>query len=217
MYLGDIVSLSDALRNLGKLQAYQTGGTSGTTQGDLDRIRDEALKATSAWIRDSLIKARIARPWPPSADAYQPPATRRSPEGSGSLLTSISDMQKGNTSLIYVDTSKDRSKGKRLSKYMKYLESGWVIGGRPGVKRKLKKGRDGNVPTKLRNRGISVPGRVQPPRYYMKIPFIRNEIPWIKAKYRRELRRRLPSELKYLADNAPLDVQYVPPNVSVTF
>ena len=211
------MSLSDALRNLGKLQAYQTAGASGTTQGDLDRIRDEALKANSAWVRDSLIKARISRPWPPSADAYQPPATRRSPEGSGSLLASISDMQKGNTSLIYVDTTKDNSKGKRLSKYSKYLESGWVIGGRPGIKRKIKKGRDGNVPTKLRNRGISVPGRVQPPRYYMKIPFIRNEIPWIKAKYRRELRRRLPNELKYLADTATLDVQYVPPNVSVIF
>ena len=217
MHLGDIVSLSDALRNLGKLQAYQTAGASGTTQGDLDRIRDEALKATSAWVRDSLIKARISRPWPPSADAYQPPATRRSPEGSGSLLASISDMQKGNASLIYVDTTKDNSKGKRLAKYAKYLESGWIIGGRPNVKRRLAKGRDGNVPTKLRNRGISVPGRVQPPRYYMKIPFIRNEIPWIKAKYRRELRRRLPNELKYLADNAPLDVQYVPPNVSVIF
>lgn len=211
------MSLSDALRNLGKLKAYQTGTPTGTTQGDLDRIRDEALKATSAWVRDSLIKSRISRPWPPSADAYQPPATRRAPEGSGSLLTSISDKQKGNQSLIYVDTSKDRSKGKRLSKYMKYLESGWIIGGRPNVKRKLKKGRDGNVPSKLRNRGVAVPGRVQPPRYYMKIPFIRNEIPWIKAKYRRELKRRLPPELRYLADTATLDVQYIPPNVSVIF
>lgn len=217
MHVGDIVSLSAALRNLGKLQAYQTGGTSGTTQGDLDRIRDEALKATSAWVRDSLIKSRISRPWPPSGDAYQPPATRQSPEGSGSLLASISDMQKGNKSLIYVDKSKDNSKGNRLSKYSKYLESGWIIGGRPNVKRKILKGRSGNVPNKLRNRGVAVPGRVQPPRYYMKIPFIRNEVPWIKAKYRRELRRRLPPELRYLADAATLDVQYVPPNVSVIF
>jgi len=211
------VSLSDALKNLGKLKGYTPPGARGTSQGELDRIRDEALKATSAWVRDSLIKARIARPWPPSADAYQPPATRRPPAGSGSLLASISDKQKGNVSLIYVDSTKDMSKGRRLSKYAKYLESGWVIGGNPGVKRQLPQGRDGNVPKKIRNQGITVPGRVQPPRYFMKTPWVRNEIPWIKAKYRRELRRLLPSGLQYLADNAELKVEYIPPNVSVIF
>lgn len=211
------MSLSDALKNLGKLKGYTPAGARGTTQGELDRIRDEALKATSAWIRDSLIKSRIARPWPPSADAYQPPATRRPPAGSGSLLASISDKQKGNASLIYVDTTKDMSKGKRLSKYSKYLESGWTLGGNPGAKRRLPVGRRGNVPKKIRNQGITVPGKVQPPRYYMKIPFIRNEVPWIKAKYRRELRRRLPADLQYLADTAELKVEYIPPNVSVIF
>lgn len=211
------MSLSDALKNLGKLKGYTPSGVRGATQGELDRIRDEALKATSAWVRDSLIKARISRPWPPSADAYQPPATRRSPAGSGSLLASISDKQKGNASLIYVDTTKDMSKGKRLSKYSKYLESGWTIGGNPAAKRRLPTGRKGNVPRKIRNQGITVPGKVQPPRYYMKIPFIRNEVPWIKAKYRRELRRRLPADLQYLADTAELKVEYIPPNVSVIF
>ena len=211
------MSLSDALKNLGKLKGYTPAGVRGKTQGELDRIRDEALKATSAWVRDSLIKSRISRPWPPSADAYQPPATRRSPAGSGSLLASISDMHKGNESLIYVDASKDRSKGQRLSKYAKYLESGWTLGGNPGAKRRLPVGRKGNVPKKIRNQGIAVPGRVQPPRYFMKIPFIRNEIPWIKAKYRRELRRLLPPELRYLADTAELKVEYISPNVSVIF
>lgn len=211
------MSLSDALRNLGKLQAYQPAGARGTSQGDLDRIRDEALKATTEWVRDSLIKARISRPWPPSADAYQPPATRKAPMGSGSLLTSISAEQKGNKAMVFVDDKGDRSKGKRLSKYSKYLESGWIIGGRPNVKRKFSKGRRGDAPSKERDRGIAVPGKVQPPRYYMKIPFIRNEVPWIKAKYKRELRKRLPQHLRYLADSATLDVQYVPPNVSVIF
>lgn len=217
MHAGDIVSLSAALRNLGKLQAYQTGGTSGTTQGDLDRIRDEALVATSAWIRDSLIKARISRPWPPSSRADEPPKTRKKPAGSGSLLASISDMQKGNKSFIYVDTTKDNSEGKRLSKYSKYLESGWTIPGDYSIRRRLAIGRPGNAPKSVRKSGVAVRSNIQPPRYYMKIPFIRNEIPWIKAKYRRELKRRLPPELRYLADAATLDVQYVPPNVSVIF
>ena len=211
------MSLSNALRNLGKLKAYQTGMPTGTTQGDLDRIRDEALAATSAWVRDSLIKSRISRPWPPSSRADEPPKTRKRPAGSGSLLVSSSDMQKGNKSLIYVDKTKDMSEGKRLSKYSKYLESGWTIPGDYSIKRKLGIGRPGNAPKSVRKSGVAVRSNVQPPRYYMKIPFIRNEIPWIKAKYRRELRRRFPPELRYLADTATLNVQYIPPNVSVIF
>jgi len=217
MHAGDIVSLSDSLRNLGKLKAYQTGLASGTTQGDLDRIRDEALKATADWIRDDLIKKRISRKWPKSSRGYQPPATREAPVGSGSLLDSISSKLDRNVAFIYVDTTKDRSKGKRLSKYMKYLESGWVLGGRPNIKYKMPKGRDGNAPVKQRNRGIAHPGKVQPPRPYMSLPFRYNEVPRIKAKYRWELKKRLPPELQYLADQAKLTVQYVPPNVSVTF
>lgn len=217
MHPGDIVSLSDDLRKLAKLSGYAIGGAVSASQSQLDRIRDEALDATAAWVRDSLIKARISRPWPPSADAYQPPAHRRPPAGSGSLLTAIDSKRKGNVALVHVNASKDNSKGRRLSKYANYLESGWILGGRPGVKRRFKVGRKGNVPKKVRDQGIAVPGRVQPPRYYMKIPFIRNEVPWIKAKYRRELRRRLPDDLKYLADKAEITVQYVPPNVAVIF
>lgn len=204
------MSLASDLKKLASLSGYTVSGGSSVSQSKLDDIRDQALKATSDWVAKELIQKRISRPWPPSARAYQPPATR-----TGSLLDSITSKLKKNVAHIYVNRSNDRSKGKRLSKYSKYLESGWILGGRPNVSYKLPKGRDGNVPRKERNQGISHSGKVQPPRPYMSLPFRYGEVPRIKARYRWELKKRLPPELQYLADQAQLKVEYIPPNLSV--
>jgi hypothetical protein len=210
MRIGDLVSLASDLKKLASLSGYVVGQGGGTSQAKLDNIRDQALKATLDWVRDDLIKKRIARPWPPSARAYQPPASRTK-----SLLDSISSKIKNDTGYIYVNPKADKSKGRRLSKYSKYLESGWILRGRPNISYKLPKGRDGNVPSNERNQGISHPGKVQPPRPYMSLPFRYGEVPRIKARYRWELKKRLPPELQYLADQAQLKVEYIPPNLSV--
>lgn len=209
------MSISSDLRNLANLAAYSVVPGARVSQSKLDGIRDAALKATADWVRDELIRKRISRPWPPSSAAYQPPATRHAPAGSGSLLASISSKVKNGNALVYVDASMDRSKGRRLSKYANYLESGWILGGRPNTVYRMSKGRRGDVPGRTRDQGVSVPSRTQPPRPYMSLPFRYGEIPLIVLRYRWELRKRLPSELRRLADTAQLKVEYVPPNLSV--
>lgn len=209
------MSLASDLRKLAALSGYTVVPGARMSQSKLDQIRDEALQATLEWVREELVRKRISRPWPPSSAAYQPPATRKSPAGSGSLMASIASKAKNGTGYVYVDTTKDRSKGRRLSKYSKYLESGWVLGGRPATPYKLPRGRSGNVPKRVREKGVTVPGRVQPPRPYMSLPFRYGEVPLIRLRYKWELRKRLPSELRYLADAAVLKVEYIPPNLSV--
>ena len=202
------MSATKGINILNSLTAEADGDVDGISLKEIESAQRAALDSTSEMAM-SFIRNNLEREWPPSGGAGDFPSMR-----TGSLRESITYTRVSeNSRIIGVDPnfSYDRSKGKRLQRYSNYLQTGWTIN--TTDKRKYKDvGISGHTSKSKRRLGISVPGKVQPPR-----PFIENVINWgydsdLKMHYASELRKRLPDHLKNLADNAKLLVEFRPPS-----
>lgn len=117
-----------------------------------------------------------------------------------------------NSSRIFVNPqAEDRSRGKRLQYYSKYLQTGWVLGGNTGRRKRLDKGRRGDTPKREREKGIAQPGRVQPPRPFLDLPIRYRQQAFFQHYYRARLREYLPDHMKHLANEATLKFEYIRP------
>lgn len=117
-----------------------------------------------------------------------------------------------NSSRIFVNPeAKDKSKGKRLQYYSKYLQTGWILGGKSGGRKRLDKGQRGDTPKRERKKGITHPGRVQPPRPFLDLPIRYRQQAFFQHYYRARLREYLPDVLKHLANEATLKFEYIRP------
>jgi hypothetical protein len=117
-----------------------------------------------------------------------------------------------NTAKVIVDeNAADRSKGKRLQLYSKYLQTGWVLGGNTGSIKRMDKGTRGDTPKRKRLGKVGQPGRVQPPRPFLDLPIRYNYVVVLQAYYKAQLYKYLPSYLKRFATRSNLTVTYVRP------
>ncbi len=117
-----------------------------------------------------------------------------------------------NSSRIFVNPkADDRSKGKRLQYYSKYLQTGWVLGGRSGRRKRMDKGMRGDTPRRERKDKVGHPGRVQPPRPFLDLPIRYNQQAFFQHYYRGRLREYLPDHMKHLANEATLKFEYTRP------
>lgn len=111
---------------------------------------------------------------------------------------------------VFIDPSDDRSKGRRLALYSKYLQTGWTLGGNGGPKR-MPVGEKGNTPKRQRIGKIGHPGRIQPVRPVLVLPIYLGYMPFLVQFYRQQLRKFLPDHMHQLIPRTKLHIRYVRP------
>lgn len=234
------MSINDGLHLLNQLMQSDSGRSDSGSAVEYDRAQQAALMDTAEMARKFIV-SRMQRKWPQSGAGGEFPAKRSDERGGGGPYGGLDRaiiVQKGvleavwtdvklkngrrNTDLSYKRTkphiamvmvnpeATDTSKGRRLQRYAKYLQTGWTLN--TNKKRKyMDVGQKGHVPRKQRNKGVAVPGKVQPPRPFLEQVILMNYQPELVQNYRRVMRSLLPDHMKSLADTARLTITYNPP------
>lgn len=208
------MSLARDIAMLKAISAIDTSPQFGYRPDDLRQIHMRALTATAHWANESIVQPLLSHPGPPIARASGNGAGTDAPRyRTQSLMDSLdvlparASAPKPTVYLMVHPNAVDRSKGRRLQLYTRYLETGWTPGRRSGRARGgrvMPNGEDGNT--------FQRPfANTTEPRPYIKQLFIRNEFDRIQSKYRWEIRRILPPSLKRHAGLFKLEMTYVPP------
>lgn len=208
------MSLGRDLALLRGLAAIDTSPQLGLSSDRLREVYTQALTKTAQWTSENIVQPLMSRPGPPFARASgngmgtDPPKARtQSLVDSLDVLPASARAPKPTVYLMVHPNAVDRSKGKRLQLYSRYLETGWSPGSAG------KRNRQGRIMPKGES-GDTFQGpyaRTTEPRPYIRQIFIRNEFDRIQAKYRWEIRRLLPPSLKRQAGMFKLELTYVPP------
>lgn len=205
------MSLGRDLALLRGLAAIDTTPSFGYSPDRMRSIHLRALTETANWVNESIIQPLMDRPGPPAARASgagEPPKYRTgSLRDSLAVLPAAANAAKPTVFLMVHPNAVDRTKGRRLQLYSRYLETGWTPGPsrrRLGAHRILPSGESGDT--------FERPfAGTTAPRPYIRQIFIRNEFDRIQSKYRWEIRRMLPGHMKRQAGLFKLELTYVPP------
>lgn len=205
------MNIKSAIDSLNSLSSHtKSTFTPSASFSEWDKANKIALNA-AAEAAKSFIVSNMQRQWPPSSKGGEPPAKRTGTLSDSISVIPYSDTTKMSSVTVNVNSS-DRSKGKRLPLYSKYLQTGWTIP-HNGLQRNLPKGENGNNPKSLRRTGIAEPGKVQPRRPFLDLPIRMGYTPHLALIYRRSLFANLPHRFKSKALKAKLTIQYIRPSL----